>query len=302
MEDFPVLSSLLSSPSLSASKTKSLSDALMEAKIEDEDMVAKKQELLDKYSRFKVSAVTPKETRMKSEFNVFDKSHGRKFSPGFEHDNFKPAFARRLEDEYNNTCNGERADIVSSIRDEYCAKGWGDGATDSTGWAYRPSTESTGYGFVQDNFLLGNTGTDKVTNFGNWIQEDYTCLKDGVGPLTNQDWLGFENEFLPNKNDASQGEFRPLRRMDRATDFVNWKLDEYRPLSRREGNITNKDQDKDEDCSGEKTDFLRKMSDDFKHFRQMKKRRPSRTSTGSTSSESSGRRRHSAGNLNQDFV
>ena len=51
MEDFPVLSSLLSSPSLSASGTKSLSDALMEAKIEDEDMVAKKQELVDKYSR-----------------------------------------------------------------------------------------------------------------------------------------------------------------------------------------------------------------------------------------------------------
>jgi len=301
MENFPVLASMLSSPS-PAGKKVSFSDNLTGNRIEDQsDKTAKR-----KNSRFTVTPVTPEDTRIQSEYSVFDKNRGRKISPGFEHDGFRPAFARRLEDEYKNmrigerdelragersslrsgerasARMGERADILSSIHDEYSVKGWGRGA--GTGWE-----ESTGYGFVQDNFLLDNTGADKVNNFGNWIQEDFSCPKGGIaGSIANTAW--------------DQDEFQPLRRVDRATDFVNWKLDEYRPLSRREGYISHKENDVD--CRGEEVDFLRKMSDDFKHFRQMKKKRPSRTSTGSTSSESSGRRRHSAGNLSidQDFV
>jgi len=157
---------------------------------------------------------------------------------------------------------------------------------------------------------LGTAASDTWNNFGNWLQDDFKTRRDRDSQPNFEGFVSFPPLLPLSAEDAVADEdWRPLSPVHYNTDM--W-WDDYKPLarldeteltaslarppSRREGNLGTADNKMAAKGRSTKDDgFLRKMSEEYRMYRQMK-RRPSRTSTGSTDTETSGRRRHSAGN------
>ena len=237
----------------------------------------------------------------------------------------RPSFSRRLEDEYRSSGSGPNqqrsvtlSDILDSTRehadvniDSFAIKtGWefepaaapatsrGERGFDSQGW--RESSADS------DECMLGTLGTaasDTWNNFGSWLQDDFNTKRDRESLPNFEGFVSFPPLLPLSAENADDDDWRPLSPVHYNTDM--W-WDDYKPLarldeteltaslarppSRREGNLGAAADNKlaAKGRSTKDDGFLRKMSEEYRMYRQMK-RRPSRTSTGSTDTETSGR-------------